>query len=329
MSVPPSEPKPSWGAVLGGFVDARLVTMFALGLAVGVPRSSGWWSVYGTLAADEFGKRRLAEIVPALAFGSLALWMIAALLMAPLVDLVRPPLARRLGRRRGWLVTLMAAAMALVVGLMVLVELRGSPVAGAGRVAAGVVALLVCGALVSAGDGYRLERMPMRAQGLALTAHMLGAAVSAAILLTVMTRGVPPLAGVAAARHGAARAMVPFAAASALVIVAAEAIGRSGGGDAIFPAARAIAIGIATGAYIAALALIARFTARRFAASQWAAFMACASALSLSGDGARAAMAAIGRLPFTLIAQAMCLLALFLLPHLACHLDATDRNPPR
>lgn len=448
MSVPPSEPHPRWGTVLRGFVDARLITMFVLGLAVGVPGTAGWWSVYGVLAADEFGKRRLAEIVPPLAFGSLALWMVAAVLTAPLVDLVRPPFAHRLGRRRGWLVTLIAAAMAVVIGLMVLAELRASPVAGPVRIAAGAVALLVCGVLASAVDGYRLERMPMRAQGLALMAQLFGAACAAAILFGVTAKAVPPLAAVltalvllglglfatlragapdlapgqmadsrasdplgdakpaseprascfapfsaliaahrywlplgilatlgtagialaqlvdiglgesgdgdvrpvttttvmlgasaavlgvvlgaaGVARYGAVRAMFPFAAASMLVIVAVETVSRSGGGDTIFAAIRAVAIGIASGGYIAALALLARFTARRFAASQWAAFMACASVLSLSGDGIRAAMAAIGRLPFNLMALATCLLALLILPHLARHLDATERDTPR
>ncbi len=149
--------------------DARIALMLALGFACGLPILL----VFSTLSAwlATAGIQRTS--IGLLSYVSLAYSL--KFLWAPVIDRVDLPfLARRLGRRRSWMVLSQVAVAAGLLGMS-----QGDP-------AASLSFMVIC-ALVTAFasatqdivvDSWRIDAAPTERQGVMLAAYQLGYAIA-------------------------------------------------------------------------------------------------------------------------------------------------------
>ncbi len=152
-------------AALAVYRDSRLLSVVVLGIASGLP--APLLAVNLSIWLRDAGLGRAAVA----AFGAVAAPYAVNFLWAPVFDRVPPPLgAWRLGQRRGWLLVLLAALIAAILGFA-----AQDPLAGLGRMAAVAVAVAaVSASLDVVVDAYRIEVLDAPRMGAGSAAAILG-----------------------------------------------------------------------------------------------------------------------------------------------------------
>ena len=155
--------RPSLKAIL---TDRTLALMLALGFSSGLP----FLLVLGTQGL------RLAEAnVPVETIGLVSwvgLWYSLKYLWAPFIDELDPPfLARRLGRRRGWL---LISQIAITLGLVGLAYGRPGPGALAWIVVCSIFTAFAAASQDIVIDGWRIDVAPVERQGVMAATGNLG-----------------------------------------------------------------------------------------------------------------------------------------------------------
>ena len=151
----PAEGAPSrWRALIEAWRDRRLAVIFLLGMASGYP-----WVLIGSAMSAWLSELGISRSAIGLIGGVTAMYAIN-FLWAPVLDRFRPFWLGRLGKRRGWIVTMQLGLLASTVVLS-----RAQP--GDMLLGTGVILLVI--AFLSATqdiaiDAYRVELIPREDQ---------------------------------------------------------------------------------------------------------------------------------------------------------------------
>lgn len=172
MSVSASPPK-SAAPPERVLADRTVWLLCALGLATGIPTGFTWYSLFPAVQTG-------IEQALLLSLTALGVIGVIELLAGPFLDRYEAPLFRRLGHRRSWLASTLAAAVALTAVYATAALIAPGLAAGLGTIL-GIFAVPTMALLWISLDALRIELRPGRAQAMAFGAQFIGALVAALI----------------------------------------------------------------------------------------------------------------------------------------------------